>query len=64
MDDSSHHHANNTIRIVVQNLQKQPHLATNIMLEYKPDVLLAQEINVSTEDAIVEAATNVSKRLG
>jgi hypothetical protein len=70
MEDSDHHSNGNILRIVVQNLQKQPHLATNIikMQEFKPDVLLGQEVNISTEDAqlLVEgaAATNVSKRLG
>jgi endonuclease/exonuclease/phosphatase family metal-dependent hydrolase len=71
MEDSLHHPNTSIMRIVVQNLQKQSHLGTDIIMseQYKPDVLLAQEINVSTEDAklFVEgatAATNVSKRLG
>jgi exonuclease III len=37
------------IRVVVQNLQKQKHLASNLIQQYQPDILLAQEINLSSE---------------
>eukprot|EP00592_Proboscia_alata_P018640 CAMPEP_0194407682 /NCGR_PEP_ID=MMETSP0176-20130528/5671_1 /TAXON_ID=216777 /ORGANISM="Proboscia alata, Strain PI-D3" /LENGTH=313 /DNA_ID=CAMNT_0039207423 /DNA_START=166 /DNA_END=1107 /DNA_ORIENTATION=+ len=37
------------VRVLVQNLQKIPALATELMEEYKPDVMLAQEINFYSE---------------
>ena len=38
------------VRIVVQNLQKQAHLASDLISQYNPDFLLAQEINLFSEE--------------
>lgn len=48
------------MRVVVQNLQKTGGLATRLIQEYDPDVLLAQEINLRTENSVLFAAHNVS----
>jgi endonuclease/exonuclease/phosphatase (EEP) superfamily protein YafD len=38
------------MKIVVQNLQKKAGLASSLVEKYDPDVLLAQEINLATEE--------------
>ena len=45
------------VRIVVQNLQKQSHLGSDLVAQYNPDFLLAQEINLFSErnDTFAEA---------
>ena len=43
------------MRIVVQNLQKRKHLGSDLWKEYKPDIFLAQEIALRSEDAALFA---------
>jgi endonuclease/exonuclease/phosphatase (EEP) superfamily protein YafD len=38
------------MRIIVQNLQKQPSLATDLVKQFQPDMMLLQEINLYSED--------------
>jgi endonuclease/exonuclease/phosphatase (EEP) superfamily protein YafD len=38
------------MKLVVQNLQKRSHAATDLVQEYEPDVLLAQEFSLTSED--------------
>lgn len=47
------------VRVLVQNLQKRPALATTLIKEHAPDVMLAQEINLPSEDRAFQAS-NVS----
>lgn len=54
------------MKILIQNLQKQPGLATSLLREYDPDVMLAQEINLRSENSAVNdlsfhLARNTSK---
>jgi endonuclease/exonuclease/phosphatase (EEP) superfamily protein YafD len=38
------------MKVLIQNLQKKQALASQLIQEYEPDVMLAQEINLSSED--------------
>ena len=38
------------MKVLIQNLQKQSGLATDLIQQYEPDVMLAQEINISSEN--------------
>lgn len=52
-----------TIRLVVQNLQKWEHLASDLIVEYDPDILLAQEINLSSENEAFFGKNGKSKNV-
>lgn len=54
------------MKILIQNLQKQSGLAGELVEEHHPDLMLAQEINLSSEDPKYhfDQACFVSKRLG
>jgi endonuclease/exonuclease/phosphatase (EEP) superfamily protein YafD len=47
------------MKVLVQNLQKRSALATELINEHDPDVMLAQEINLSSESHAFQAS-NVS----
>jgi endonuclease/exonuclease/phosphatase family metal-dependent hydrolase len=49
------------MKVVVQNLQKRPGLASSLVHKHEPDVLLAQEISLKTEEPIFGTAHNTSK---
>ncbi|CBJ30680.1 conserved unknown protein [Ectocarpus siliculosus] len=49
------------VKIVVQNLEKKAGLATRLVEQYQPDILLAQELNRSSEE--IDTVSNLS-RLG
>ena len=42
-----------TMKVVVQNLQKRSHLASDLIDEYDPDLLLAQEISLYSEEKVL-----------
>jgi endonuclease/exonuclease/phosphatase (EEP) superfamily protein YafD len=46
------------MRVVVQNLQKRDGLASRLVSEHQPDVLLAQEINLPSESVSVVHSTS------
>jgi endonuclease/exonuclease/phosphatase (EEP) superfamily protein YafD len=50
------------MKLVVQNLQKRPHSATDLVQEYEPDVLLVQEFSLTSEDQHIFPAHFTSKR--
>jgi endonuclease/exonuclease/phosphatase (EEP) superfamily protein YafD len=52
------------MKLVVQNLQKRSHSATDLVKEYEPDVLLAQEFSLTSEDQHIFPAHFTSKRSG
>ena len=52
------------ITIVVQNLQKTAGLAGALLAQHAPDVLLAQEISLSTEDAFRFGDAHHTSRMG
>lgn len=53
------------MRVIVQNVQKRPGLASSLIREHKPDVLLAQEINLKTEDkSLFETAAHSTSKMG
>lgn len=49
------------MKVLIQNLQKQSGLATDLIQQYEPDVMLAQEINISSENGEDFEAHNTSK---
>lgn len=49
------------LTILVQNLQKKDSLATHLIAKYKPHVMLAQEINISSEKDTIFLADTTSK---
>jgi endonuclease/exonuclease/phosphatase (EEP) superfamily protein YafD len=49
------------MKLVVQNLQKRSHSATDLVQEYEPDVLLAQEFSLTSEDKHIFPAHFTSK---
>ncbi|CAM9464740.1 unnamed protein product [Ectocarpus fasciculatus] len=49
------------MKVVVQNLEKKAGLATRLVEQYQPDILLAQELNRSSEQ--IDTVSNLS-RLG
>jgi endonuclease/exonuclease/phosphatase (EEP) superfamily protein YafD len=51
--------------VLVQNLQKQTHLASDLIIQYQPLILLAQEVNLSSESAsFAEEAVAFTSRSG
>lgn len=52
------------MKVLIQNLQKRSGLATQLLEEHKPEIVLAQEINLSSERQCNFPAYNVSKRSG
>lgn len=52
------------MRVLVQNLQKQSGLATEMMQKYQPDVMLLQEINLRSESGKTLAQAHNTSRLG
>ncbi|CAN0414090.1 unnamed protein product, partial [Ectocarpus sp. 8 AP-2014] len=46
------------VKIVVQNLEKKAGLATRLVEQYQPDILLAQELNRSSEE--IDTVNNLS----
>jgi len=52
-------------RVVIQNLQKQTQLASDLVAQYQPDILLAQEVNLSSEsESFTEQAVAFTSRNG
>lgn len=49
------------MKLLIQNLQKIPGLATDLIQQYEPDIMLAQEINISSENSENFEAHNTSK---
>lgn len=52
------------VRIVVHNLQKQPHLGSDLIAEHKPDFFLAQEINLFSERGQFSEEASFTNRFG
>ena len=52
------------VRIVVQNLQKQAHLGSDLIAKYEPDFFLAQEINLFSEDGKFSPEASFTYRMG
>ena len=52
------------ITVVIQNLQKKAGLAGGLMREHSPDLLLAQEISLTTEDASLVGEAHHTSRMG
>lgn len=50
-----------TLKVIVQNVQKQTGLAGRLVDLYKPDVLLAQEVNLPSEPEGLFGATHTSR---
>ena len=52
------------MKIIVQNLPKKPGLASRLVAENSPDILLAQEINLSSESPAFQnsISKNVSRQ--
>lgn len=50
------------MKILIQNLNKKKGLATKLVKEYQPDIMLAQEINLRSES--INTVSNTSSRLG
>jgi endonuclease/exonuclease/phosphatase (EEP) superfamily protein YafD len=52
------------MKIVVQNLQKRANLGGDLIVQYDPDVLLAQEINIRTEEESQFGLANYLSKMG
>ena len=52
------------VTIVVQNLQKRDHLGGDLIAKYDPDVILAQEISLKSEDQSQFGTANFVSKLG
>lgn len=53
-----------SLAILVQNLQKKPGLAGALAARHSPDVMLAQEINLFSEDAAMFGDAHYTSRMG